>query len=168
MTDQAVSDTGPLRHLTEIGAHPILALFGRIVVPQLVVRELRAQGFWTCLVRDLSQLLAVVGGPTLRAALALARTHHLEAADAAVLAVAAEYPDHILLTDDLALRRAAKRRGHRVVGTIGVVGRAYQTGRLSLAEADAMLERLVDESTLYLTAGVVEQIREAMRNSPRP
>jgi predicted nucleic acid-binding protein len=165
VTDQAVSDTGPLRHLAEIGEHPLLTLFSRIIVPRLVVRELQAQGFWSTLVEDLRQLI-VVSGPSLDAESVLHRPRGLDAADAAVLLVATQYPNHLVLTDDLAVRRAAKSRGCRVVGTIGLIGRGYEVGALSLPQAEAMLDRVVDESTLYLTEGVVEQVREAMKRIP--
>lgn len=168
MTERGVSDTGPLRHLAEIGEHRLLAVFARIVTPQLVVRELQSQGFWEGLVAAMPHLLAVVPGPGAGSGPVRLGPAGLGPADAAVLAVASDHPDYTVLTDDLTLRRLLRRRGHTVVGTIGIVARAYGAGMLDLPQADSLLDHLVDESTLYLTRGIIEDVKQAMRGNSRP
>lgn len=163
MADIAISDTGPLRHLAEIGEHGVLAVFARIIIPQLVVRELQFQGFWVTLAAAMPRLLTVVPGPGVDSDLVLLSADDLDSADAAVLAVASDHPAHTVLTDDLALRRALKRRGHTVIGSLGIVARAHEAGMLDLTQADGVLDRLVDESTLYLTRGIVDDAKQAMR-----
>ncbi len=43
MADDAVSDTGPILHLQEIGHLAVVGNFDRLI-PELVVQELRAHG----------------------------------------------------------------------------------------------------------------------------
>ena len=61
-----------------------------------------------------------------------------------------------LLTDDLAVRRAAKRLGVRPVGSLGVIVRGYRLGRFSLREAKMHLRALQNVSSLFGTPEIVE------------
>ena len=62
----------------------------------------------------------------------------------------------ILLTDDLAVREAAKRLKLTPVGSLGIVVRAYQSGHISLADAEHHIADLYDVSTLFVTRTIVE------------
>ena len=46
MNETAVSNTGPVRHLCEIGQEQTLTLFSDIYFPKQVKDELLAQGVW--------------------------------------------------------------------------------------------------------------------------
>ncbi|MCL0098711.1 hypothetical protein M1O16_02490 [Dehalococcoidia bacterium] len=62
----------------------------------------------------------------------------------------------ILVTDDLAVRAAAKRLSLIPVGFLGVVVRAYRAGHISLSEAECRIAELYDVSSLFVTRAVVE------------
>jgi predicted nucleic acid-binding protein len=62
----------------------------------------------------------------------------LGAGEAACIAIAEER-DGLLLTDDRAARKAARAAGVRLSGTLGVLARLVDAGRLTIAEADELL-----------------------------
>jgi predicted nucleic acid-binding protein len=67
------------------------------------------------------------------------------------------------LTDDLAVREAAKRLGLAPVGSLGVVIRAHRLGRISLADAERHIADLYDVSSLFVTRAIVELAIEHLR-----
>ena len=67
-----------------------------------------------------------------------------------------------LLTDDLAVRDAARRLGVRPVGSLGVIVRGWREGRLTRAEAEDLLVLLHDTSTLFATRAIIELAREQL------
>lgn len=60
------------------------------------------------------------------------------------------------LTDDLAVRDAAKRMNIRPVGSLGIVVRAYNNQLIEIEEAEALLRKLHERSSLFVTSAVVE------------
>jgi len=62
----------------------------------------------------------------------------------------------ILLTDDLAVREAAKCLNLTPVGSLGIVARACQLGQISLADAERDIVALYDMSSLFVTRAIVE------------
>ncbi len=62
----------------------------------------------------------------------------------------------ILLTDDLAVRDAAKRLGLTPVGSLGVIVRAYRLGHIILTQAEHRIAALYDASSLFVTRAIVE------------
>jgi predicted nucleic acid-binding protein len=69
----------------------------------------------------------------------------------------------VLLTDDLAVREAAKRLRLTPVGSLGVIVRAYRVGQLSLADAERHLTDLYAVSSLFVTQAIVELAIEQLR-----
>jgi predicted nucleic acid-binding protein len=61
-----------------------------------------------------------------------------------------------LLTDDLAVRKAAKSLNIKPVGSLGIVAKACHQGVISVEVAEKHLLNLYNESTLYVTKGVVD------------
>ena len=72
----------------------------------------------------------------------------------------------VLLTDDLAVREAAKRMSLRPVGSLGIVVKAYRAGDISLADAEGYITDLYDVSSLFVTRVIVEMAIEQLRNNP--
>ncbi len=72
----------------------------------------------------------------------------------------------ILLTDDLAVRKAAKLLNLIPVGSLGVVVRAYRLGRIALADAERHITDLYDTSSLFVTRVIVELAIEQLHKHP--
>ena len=62
----------------------------------------------------------------------------------------------LLLTDDLAVREAARRLCVQPVGSLGIVVRGYKEGVLTYSEAEKSLIALYEESSLFVTQTIVE------------
>lgn len=64
--------------------------------------------------------------------------------------------DGLLLTDDLDARTIAKNEGIEVHGSVGVILYAFSHGELSEAAAKRVLRGLERDTTLYLSAPLIE------------
>ena len=155
MAEDAVSDTGPLLHLAEIDADPLLLLFRGIYIPTPVKDELVRIGFFGRITASLSDRLQVE--PTTQSEIEVQRStlvgFHLHHADLGVAALADRLRPDVVLTDDLELRKAMQARGHTVAGTVGVLTRAFKRGRISKAELYRLVDLLSYDSTLHLSRG---------------
>jgi len=163
-----VADAGPLIHLYEIARLPLLgAVFSSIHVPQVVWEESVVTG--RVPEHDLTLAAAIQRHPLIpeqtaqtAALLEAAGLHRGELESLTLCRVTAT---GLLLTDDLAARKAAQLLGIRPVGSLGVIVRAYYQSRLSLPEAEDAIEKLHGASTLFVTRTIVDlaiaQLRQA-------
>ncbi|MCR4408199.1 MAG: hypothetical protein NUW24_14980 [Anaerolineae bacterium] len=166
---EAISDTGPLLHLHEIGQLDALGIFTHLIVPRLVADELRTHGLKP----------ANLGVPGLRISVVVVDEGHLNRvltegerppihpADAEVLALA--YSDNFqkpVLTDDLALRRRLEAAGAIVTGSVGILVRAYKTNRLTRAQLEHALDALFSNSTLHLSRAFRTYVRQLLADLP--
>lgn len=62
----------------------------------------------------------------------------------------------LLLTDDPAVREAAKLLMLSPLGSLGIVVGAYRVGLISFAEAEQSIFELYDVSSLFVTRAIVE------------
>jgi predicted nucleic acid-binding protein len=157
----AVCDAGPLIHLGEIGRAALLAQFRPLVVPQSVRTEaasFRPPPEFVWQVAPVSE--------TDRAAATQRLIMRLHLGETDCLALCAQYPSAILLTDDLAARREAQRLGFAVHGSVGVVVRAFRIGLFSREEADAALVALRDCRSLFVSRAIIALAREQLTRDP--
>lgn len=76
----------------------------------------------------------------------------IQPADAQVfLLVQASRFQALVLTDDLALRKLIESHGATVVGSVGILIRAYSSGKLDRRQLDEAFRALFDDSTLHLS-----------------
>ena len=148
MTLVAVSDAGPLIHLAEIDSLELLSTFDTLLVPEAVYKELEAGGVPEGLT-DLSYERVETDESRVG-------TEELDAGERAAIAVAVER-GVVLLTDDLAARKAASDAGVEVHGSIGVVALGYGRGSLDRDEAASRMRALQRETSLFVTEAVVER-----------
>lgn len=154
----AVSNAGPLIHLTEIDCLPLLRFFETLHIPEAVWSEAVEQ--WRVPQADVLRL-----GNVQRHTLSQAKVtqfigenslEELHAGECECLYLCQQLGVPILLTDDLAVREAAKRLSLTPVGSLGIVVRAYRVGLISLAEAERRIVELYDVSSLFVTRAIVE------------
>ena len=134
-----VADTGPLRYLIMIGHADVLPrLFGAVSVPTAVAEELRhpntpdAVSAWMA---GPPSWLAVHPDPLV----AGTELPQLDPGERAAIALAHALGAGLLLIDDRAGVTAARARGFRVTGTLGVLADAAWEGLLDLVAAFAAL-----------------------------
>ena len=154
----AVADAGPLIHLAEIGSLSFLLTFDSLHIPEAVWAETVGAG-------RIAETALLDLGIALRHNLSAVQVstfvnrnglQALHAGETASLTLCDHLGVSLLLTDDLAVRDAARRLGIKAVGSLGIVVRAYGQGRVSLADAEQQIENLYVSSTLFVTRAVVD------------
>jgi hypothetical protein len=156
----AVVDTGPLIHLAEVGCLPLLAIFDELHVPEGVLQEaqrpasirseLRAERH-TLLREEVEQFAARNG------------LQKLYGAERECLLLCSKLRVEVLVTDDLAVRRAAKTLALTPIGSLGVIVKAHRLGRIPREEAEFRLRRLAEVSSLFVTPAIVDLAIERLR-----
>jgi predicted nucleic acid-binding protein len=149
--EKCVADTGPLLHLAEIDRLRYLNCVGAIVISSQVRAELRRH-FVRDRVLELFAGLVRVERVTLSEIAAQRgrlQGFGLHKADLSTVALAEKMKPNFVLTDDLQLRKALETQGHKVVGSVGVVVRAFTFGIIDKAELQTIIDELLDGSSLY-------------------
>lgn len=168
MSETAVSNTGPPLHLSEIGQESQLTVFDRVTISEQVREELTRRGVFNRVAAALGDCLTVESVTQAeldaqRTALSGFKVHQT---DLSVAALAARFASDVVLTDDLELRKGLEAQGCTVIGSIGVLLRAFRIGRFTKAELQAHLDQLFDGRTLYLSTGFRAHVRKLLDHLP--
>ena len=165
-----VADTSPLNYLVLIDAIDVLPqLFGRVLIPEAVALELQrprtppevaswltAQPAWL-----------VIQAPTQPASdPADQELERLGAGEREAIMLASQHrPDVLLLIDEGKGRRVANRRKLRIIGTLGILELAAESGLLDLPST---VERLT-RTTFYVAPSLLRTLldRDAERRRLR-
>jgi len=163
-TRTAIADTGPPLHLCEINQERQIALFELFIVSQFVRDELVSRNVWERLESlGLNLKVEVVAESQLSTLRTVADIERLSNADLSVWFLARIYRNALVLTDDLALRRVLENEGFLVVGSVGILFRAYTEGLLKKAELIQAISKLFTESSLYLSEGLKRRVMKRLR-----
>jgi predicted nucleic acid-binding protein len=152
-----VADASPLRYLVLIGEVEVLpALYGRVLTPPAVVRELTRPRTpemirrWIVQPPDWLQVrVASSPLPDLPATLGPGERE--------AIALAEEVRAEVVLMDDAVGRREAKRRRLAVQGTVGILGLAARHGLTDLQGAIARLRATNFRATEELIQVVLDE-----------
>ena len=153
--EQAVADAGPLIHLHEVGQTDLLNLFKTLHIPGAVWAE-SADKINTPplnLNNIRHHILAAIDVDHFIQTHSLSNLHVGERES---LCLCNQLDIPLLLTDDLAVREAARRLCVRPVGSLGIVVRGHKEGVLTYSEAEKSLIALYEESSLFVTQTIVE------------
>jgi len=153
--EQAVADAGPLIHLHEVEQIDLLSLFKILCIPGAVWAESADK------INSPPLNLNNIRHHTLTASDVdhFVQTHslsNLHVGERESLCLCNQLDIPLLLTDDLAVREAARRLCVRPVGSLGIVVRGYKEGILTYSEAEKSLIALYEESSLFVTQTIVE------------
>jgi predicted nucleic acid-binding protein len=149
-----VTNASPVIFLTKIDSLGLLQqCFSRVLVPPAVVAE---TGLDLPDFIEESQL-SDVGEAFVRGALGTLHRGELE-----TLTLAREREIDLVAVDDKAARRKAVQMGLRPIGTVGLLVLAHRLGHLDQATAVDKLEQLVERHGLYLSSGIIQQVRGAL------
>jgi predicted nucleic acid-binding protein len=153
-----VSDTTPLNYLilTET-VHLLRAIFGRVYAPSAVINELShpkspaVVRMWASTppawltVQDPTQI-----DPLLK----------LGAGEAAAISLALEIGADRILIDERKGYKVAQQRGLKTSSTLGIFEEASNRGLINFEET---LDRLVKETTFYVTEEVLQEFRRRVQ-----
>lgn len=154
----AVSNAGPLTHLTEIDCLSLLCIFESLHIPDAVWSETVEKG------RTLQASILKLGHIQRHTLSQVEVTRfiqgnsleELHAGEHECLYLCRQIGVPVLLTDDLAVREAAKRLNLIPVGSLGIIVRAYRVGHVSQAEAEHHIIELHNVSSLFVTKAIVD------------
>lgn len=161
----AIADTGPILHLSEIDRLDALNVFTRIAMPRLVLQELEKRNITRGSYDNQLFELVIIDVPEAKW---LPLTQMLgqpiiHSADAQVFVVAQESDFRTpVLTDDLALRRRLGNVNATSVGTIGVLIRAYKQSLFNRQELDSSIDALFTQSTLHASRAFKTYIEKSL------
>ena len=158
MENKAVSDTGPILHLTEINLTIALTIFSSILIPEAVETELnknkipipkkiktiRLKPEW----KDISK--------------AISNNNNIDLGESEAIALALQEKASYLLTDDLAARNAAKSFNIEVHGSVGIILRAYREKLFNKKAAIEKVNELHRSSSLFITSDLINEIVKAI------
>ncbi len=160
-----IADTSPVNYLILIGEIELLpSLYGRIVLPDIVLRELRDPGtpapvaIWAMALPD---WIEVVPAPADNTGIS-----PLDPGERAAISLARSYGDRtetFLLMDDSAGRVEAARLGLQVTGTLGIL-RAASIKQLT--DIESALDRL-SQTNFYLPSRLAAFLRAEARSRSR-
>lgn len=150
---KAVSDAGPIIHLSEIGYFHCLKIVERLFIPKSVESEIRSKDApgkselknaeWI-ITRELEESAK-------KKANKIARDFGIELPDAEAIVLARSNDIKLLFTDDKSIREIAGLYGLEVHGSAGITARAYRDKILGYEEVKDALEKLRRKSSLYIT-----------------
>lgn len=127
---EVIANTSPIQYLFQLGLLDLLPeLYGEVLVPEGVVRELRSgvdRGVSLPNLDSLSWLRIRVA----RSAPVLILAAGMGAGEREVLALALETEDPLVILDDSLARRFAQRLSLPLSGTLGLLLKAKQRGRI--------------------------------------
>ena len=128
MPDLVISNTSPLFYLHRLGQLELLhKLYGRILVPEAVIKELEAGGDQGEDVPDIADC-DWVEVCSVRVPEVVSLIADLGPGEAQVLAMALENPGSLAIIDDRLARELARARNIRITGTVGILLKAKQAG----------------------------------------
>jgi predicted nucleic acid-binding protein len=157
-----VADTGPILHLHEAGALPLLPLIGKVFLPPVVVAELRSYSplLWPGVFPEWAQP-HTLSSKNQQRALQWQRAGLLHGGEAESLALTLQIKPGWFLTDDAAARLMAESLGIEVHGSIGVVLWTAANHLIKKSEAEKYLTGL-EKSSLWTSQKVRGQARAAL------
>jgi|SRR5882724_1055339 len=153
-----VCDAGPPIHLDQLDCLDLLADFSRVVVPDVVWREVEHHRP-TALDQKTIRLERLKPSEEPSAELnSLHRLLALHAGEVQALQLAQELNAGLLLTDDTAARLAAKTLQVAAHGTLGVLLRAIRRRQRTPEEILDVLRALPVRSTLHVKRDLLDEI----------
>ena len=130
MPKTVICDTSAIFNLHRLRRLGLLKeLYGNIIIPQTVASELEQGNIAGEDVPDLAKF-PWIRIKHIRMPKIIGLMIDLGPGEAGVLALALEEPDSLVILDDLLARRVAELQGIKLTGTLGILLKAKQQGRL--------------------------------------
>ena len=164
----AVADSSSLNYLILIDvSHVLPELFGRVLIPEAVARELQSPGTPPKVAEWMSQSPSWLRLENPASPLEGEGLESLGAGEREAIALALELgPNTYLLIDEARGRREANHCQIRFIGTLGILDKAAARGLIDLPST---IERLL-QTTFYVTPDLLKTLLEndALRKQSEP
>ncbi|OGJ22210.1 hypothetical protein A3K73_06440 [Candidatus Pacearchaeota archaeon RBG_13_36_9] len=154
MASKAVSNTGPIIHLTEIDLIKSLNIFSEILIPGEVENELKESD--TQIPRKVKVIKIL---PEFKDRVKIiTNQENLDLGEAFAIVLTIQEKADCFLTDDLDARETATRYNLQVHGTIGVVLRAFREKIIDKKTAIEKINDVYHKSSLFITKDLVDEV----------
>ena len=160
MGSKAVSNTGPIIHLTEINLIRILTIFQNITIPEEVKKELIKNNVPIPKRIKITKLKPESKDKTK----ILTNEYNLDLGEAEAISLALQEKVDYFLTDDLDARQIAKEFKLETHGTIGIILRAFKEKIISKEKTIEKIKELKTNSSLFITQDLISEVVESVKN----
>ncbi len=158
MAGRAVSNTGPILHLFEIGILKAFDIFLSVEIPREVEEELKK---YAVRIPKRVKIVSLINEAKDRVKM-FTNQYNLDLGEASAISLALQQKADYFLTDDLEAREAAKKYSLEVHGTVGLLLRAFREKMLTKQEALVKVQELKSKSSLFITQDLITQIISAI------
>jgi len=155
-----VCDTGPLLHLSEANAIHLLRLAGEILVPSVVAQEFGRNAPD----RILPDWVQVTNLESDYYQKTLEWVKHVDADEAAAIALALQAKADWLLSDDAGARQFAQALGLEVHGSVGLLLWGAASDQFASPDDALSLLNALAGSSLWVSERVLQKAREAIES----
>ena len=168
MESEAISNSGPLIHLSQIGKFKLLYMFPKIYIPKMVYEEVNIKGKPGEMELKSAKNVQVcrVFNEDIKNIREKIKNFRLDRGELEALSLCNKLKKSVFLTDDLDAREAGKNLGLDVHGSVGIVVRAYRKKLIGLMEAESALIALYEVSKLFITKAIIEEAIEKLKSYP--
>ncbi len=125
-------------------------------VPEAVWREVERHRPQALLAQDIPWIKC--SAPTSRKVDAVAALYTLHPGEREALSLCIDYPESLLLTDDMGARLAAKALAIEAHGTLGLLIRTIRRPQLTKAEVLDLLRAIPLRTTLHIRAALLAEV----------
>jgi len=165
---EGVLDSGPLIHTQEIDALRWTRLFSKIHYPPAVYEELKKRKETQKTLEQKVFKEARLTPKAKKQAEVIYTKYGLNFAESEAISLARQEKITIFLTDDLEARAVSLELGLRPVGSVGLLLKAFREKLIRFSELENKLQRLLHESSLFITPQLIlEAIKEARKHNLR-
>ncbi|MDO8459555.1 MAG: DUF3368 domain-containing protein [Nanoarchaeota archaeon] len=154
MENRAVSDTGPIIHISEINLINSFNIFSELIIPEEVESELKRNK-----ISIFKKIKILKLSPNLKDKIkVLTNQENLDLGEAFAIILAMQERVDYFLTDDLDARNVAIKYNLQVHGTIGIILRAFREKIIDKKTAIEKVNELHTKSSLFITKDLVDNI----------
>jgi predicted nucleic acid-binding protein len=163
MENKAVSDKGPIIHLSEINLIKAFDIFSMVAIPEEVEKELKNSK-----ITIFNKIKILKLSPDFKDKVKiLTNQENLDLGEAFAIVLAMQEKTDYFLTDDLDARNVAIKYNLEVHGTIGIILRAFREKIIEKKTAMERVNELYSKSSLFITKDLVENVLKAIEDFKR-
>ncbi|MDO8428945.1 MAG: hypothetical protein Q7S92_07090 [Candidatus Diapherotrites archaeon] len=155
--ETAVSDTGPILHLSSIDSISTFSVFSKVFVSEIVLFELKQNDFNFYFFKKYNFTKLFLNPDFRRKSKLFLLEYGLHLGESSTLALALQEKIELFLTDDLDARETAKRLGLTPVGSIGILVRAFREKIYSKQETVQKLLDLKQKANFFVTDSLIQK-----------
>jgi len=157
---EAVSDSGPLIHLSEINQFKALEIFKKVLITPEIQTEINAKEAPGKKEVEKSKLIEIknLNAKSKDFTRFLCSKYYLHLGESSAIALIRQEDIEFFLTDDLGARLVANHYNIKAHGCLGILTRAFREKKISKKEVIIALQNLKDKSSLFITSNIISMV----------